>query len=300
MDSAIELRHLRYFASVAETENFTRAAERLGVSQPSVSQQIKDLEELLGTPLFARLGKRVRLTEAGEAFARHASVVLKKLDQARDAVEQIRELERAHLEIGVIPAVHLAWVPPVLGMLAKEHPGLSVTVHEQPSKWIETEVESGRYELGLGLLTHNSPNLDYERLLTQDFSLIVPASHPLAPNKRLPLAKLAAVQLVVLPPSYPMRQEVEDLLQTARLRPRIAHEVETIDAALATVQSTGAAALLPAIVLSGRPPQGLIAIPLSGSARPMEFGLHRPKGTDPTPAATAFITALRQHTQAQP
>jgi LysR family transcriptional regulator, cyn operon transcriptional activator len=294
MDSAIELRHLRYFASVAETENFTRAAERLGVSQPSVSQQIKDLEELLGTPLFARLGKRVRLTEAGEAFARHADLVLKKLDQAREAVEQIRSLERAHLEIGVIPAVHLAWVPPVLGILAVEHPGISVTVHEAPSMLIETEVESGRYDLGLGLLTRSSPNLEYERLLTQDFSLIVPARHPLAENAQLSLAKLAEVQLVVLPPRFPMRQEVEDLLETARLRPRVAHEVETIDGALATVRATGTATLLPAIVLSGRPAQGLVAVPLS-SARPMEFGLIQPKGTEITPPAAAFITALRRH-----
>lgn len=292
MDSGIELRHLRYFVSVAETENFTRAAERLGVSQPSVSQQIRDLEQLLGTPLFMRLGKRVRLTEAGLALARTASQVLKKLEQAREAVRSVASLERAHLEIGVIPALHLALVPPALRRLAQAHPGLSVTVHERPSREIEVEVESGRYDLGLGLLGQPSPNLEFKRLLVQEFSLIVAPGHPLAGKSRLAIRSLADVPLVALPPSYPMRQEVEDLLGTVRLRPRIQHEIETVDGALMALVATGLATLLPPIVLSGRPNLGLIAIPLTGGNRPMEFGTLLPKGALPTPAVAAFLEAL--------
>jgi LysR family cyn operon transcriptional activator len=292
MESGIELRHLRYFVSVAETENFTRAAERLGVSQPSVSQQIKDLEQLLGTPLFTRLGKRVQLTEAGQALARTASHVLRKLEQARDAVREVAGLERAHLEIGVIPALHLALVPPALRRLAKDHPGLSVTVHERPSREIEVEVESGRYDLGLGLLGHSSPNLEFKRLLVQEFALIVAPGHPLAHKSRLAIKSLADVPLVALPPSYPMRQEVEDLLRIARLRPRIQHEIETMDGALMALAATGLATLLPPIVLSGRPNLGLIAIPLTGGNRPMEFGVLQPKGAEPTPAIAAFLQAL--------
>ncbi len=292
MDAPIELRHLRYFSTVAETENFTRAAERLGVSQPSVSQQIKDLEKLLGTPLFARLGKRVRLTEAGLTLQKHTSVVLKKLDQAREAVLDVATLERAHLDIGVIPAMHLCFVPPALEKLGKSHPGLVVTVHERPNLEVEAEVEAGRYDLGLGLLSKTSPNLEYRVLLEQGFSLIASKKHPLAKRTSVKVSALSDMRLVALTPSYPMRQEFEDLLLTARLRPRIAHEVETIDGALAAVRATGTATLLPAIVLEGRSTPGLVAIPLQGATHSMRFGLHLAKGNELTPAAHAFVDSL--------
>src|SRR3954465_14591266 len=86
MNDSIELRHLRYFLAVAETENFTRAAERLKISQPSISKQITQLEQALRTPLFRRVGKRVFLTEAGQAFRKGAEVVLRKLEDACNSV----------------------------------------------------------------------------------------------------------------------------------------------------------------------------------------------------------------------
>lgn len=290
----IELRHLRYFAAVADTENFTRAAERLGVSQPSVSQQIKELELQLGTPLFARLGRRVRLTEAGLALRRHAAQVLERFDQAVDAVHDVATLERAHLDVGVIPAMHLAFVPRVLERLAKKHPGLSVSVHERSSPDVEAEVEAGRYDLGLGLLSETSPNLEYRLLLEQGFSLITSKKHALARCRTVEVRRLAGLPLVALPQSYRMRHEVEHLLLAAQVRPRIAHEVDTIDGVLAAVRATGAATLLPALVLDGRAIPGLVAIRLERGSHTLRFGLHLPKGGEPTPAARAFIAELER------
>src|SRR4051812_22295138 len=115
MTKAVEIRHLRYFLAVAQTENFTRAAERLRISQPSISEQITQLEQALRTPLFRRVGKRVFLTEAGTAFQKSVEVVLRKLDDACASVGDIAQLFKGHVDVGVIPALHLAWVPLVLG-----------------------------------------------------------------------------------------------------------------------------------------------------------------------------------------
>ena len=109
--SEVEIRHLRYFLAVAETENFTRAAERLNISQPSVSQQITQLEQTLRTPLFRRVGKRVFLTEAGTAFRKGAEVVLRKLDDACNSVGDIAGLVGGRVNLGVIPALHFGWLP---------------------------------------------------------------------------------------------------------------------------------------------------------------------------------------------
>src|SRR6185436_12874666 len=138
----LEIRHLRYFLAVAESENFTRAAERLRVTQPNVSQHVAYLERLLGTPLLRRVGKRVQLTEAGAAFRKGAELVLRKLDQARESVRDVANAVTGHVELGVIPALHVAWVPAVLARVSRAYPGITVAVRERASSDLETELEA--------------------------------------------------------------------------------------------------------------------------------------------------------------
>jgi LysR family cyn operon transcriptional activator len=288
MDQSIEIRHLRYFLSVAETQNFTRAAERVGISQPSISQQIKDLEDRLGTPLFARLGKRVRLNEAGRLFQLHAERVLLKLDEACESVGQIVALASGRIEVGVIPALQLAWVPPVLEQLTREHPGIVVALHELPSREIETEVEAGRLDLGLGIVADRSPNLTLEPLLSQHLQLIVPRGSAFDTGRSLEVKDLDAVPLVLMPVAFDMRQLVEAVFRYAGLRPRVAFEIETVDSTLQAVLRTQRPAILPPIVLQGREHLDLCAVPLVSDAPPLVFGQLWPRGTDPTPAARLF------------
>jgi DNA-binding transcriptional LysR family regulator len=104
MDPRIELRHLRYFLAVADAEGFTRAAERLGVSQSSVSQQVKDLEDMLEAPLFRRLGRRLQLTEAGLALRASAGSAVRKVEEACAMAAKASDAQAGHLEVGVVPA----------------------------------------------------------------------------------------------------------------------------------------------------------------------------------------------------
>ncbi|MFN0245225.1 MAG: LysR family transcriptional regulator [Planctomycetota bacterium] len=289
MSPSIEIRHLRYFLAVARTENFTRAAEQLHVTQPNVSQQMKDLEKLLGTPLFQRLGKRIRLTNAGVAFQKNAEVVLRKLDEARDSVRDVADRLTGHVEVGVIPALSLAWVPPALGALARDFPGLTVSVHQRPSREIEIEVETGRFDLGLGIVSHTSPNLRYRRMLTERLALIVAADHALARRRRLAVRDLERVPLVVLQHVFDMRGLVDEMLRTAKVRGRVAFEIGTIDSTLQTVLAAGIPTILPPIVLKGRESFGLRAIQLAGRVEPIEFGFLTPRENEPSPAARKFI-----------
>lgn len=293
MNLAIEIRHLRYFLAVAETANFTRAAERLGVSQPSVSQQLKELERKLGTPLFARLGKEVRLTDAGVAFRQHAEVVVKKLDEACGSVGQVTGLVRGHLEVGVIPALHLAWVPKVLGRLAADHPGLSIAVHERPTRAVEREVESGRIALGLGIMTRSSPNLRYERLVTEPFVLIARDDHAFARRRSVDTKELADTRLILLPETFDIRLAIDEHFLRAKLRPKVAFEIDTIDATLAAVHAAGTPTILPRIVLDGRASDGLVALELGPTTRTMDFGLIWRRGNETSPPARQFAETLR-------
>ena len=294
MSESIEVRHLRYFLAVAGTENVTRAAERLRISQPSVSQQIAQLERILRTPLFRRIGKRVQLTEAGTKFRRGAEVVLRKLDEACGSVNDVADLVSGHIDLGVIPALHVAWVPPVLERLARDYPGVTVGVQERASSGIETELEAGRLDVGFGLMTRSSPNIRYEYLRSEPFSLIVSERHKFGRRSSVDPAGLAGERLVLLPERFDMRRESAEFFRRSRLRPKVAFEIDSIDAVLATVARAGTPTILPAIVLRGREALRLRAIPLAGNLRNIEFGLVWPAGSTASPAARAVAAALKE------
>ena len=297
MSDSIEIRHLRYFLAVAETENFTRAAERLQISQPSISQQITQLERALRTPLFRRVGKRVFLTEAGTAFRKSAEIVLRKLDDACNSVSDIAGLLSGRVDVGVIPALHFAWIPQLLGEIAKKHPGLTVGVQELASSGVETEIEAGRLDLGFGLMTRKSPNIRYEKLVSQPFSLIVAGPSKFADRKTIELSELEGERLVLLPDSFDMRRAADLVLSQARVHPRVAFEIDSIDAVLSSVVHAGVPTVLPAIVLRGRAMPGLRAIPFAGKTRQMEFGILWPGSNHSDPAILAVAAALKASIQ---
>jgi len=130
MTPLIELRHLRYFLAVAEASHFTRAAETLYISQPTLSQQIKQLEVELGTALFDRIGKRVMLTEAGEILRVHAQRVLVELEQAQAAIQELEGLQRGELTVGIVQTVNAYMIPDLAACFTASYPTISLHIQE--------------------------------------------------------------------------------------------------------------------------------------------------------------------------
>lgn len=293
IDPSIELRHLRYFLEAAETQNVSRAAERLGVSQPSISQQIKDLERSLGVQLFHRLGKRIRLTPAGEDFRVHAQLVLRKLEHSIESLRSLENQVRGHLHVGVVPGLNVPLVPTLLGTFHERFPGAGITVHELPVSEIETGLENGRIDVGLGILLHSASTIEYETLGTDRFALLVPPRHALAQHKTVKIAELEQHTLVLLPERYPMRRIQEQMFAQARVRPPIA-EVDSSEVILRAVTTMGAATLMPHVIFRDRPELGLRVIELEGRQPTLDLGLLWLAGADKSAVARAFATVVRE------
>src|SRR5437667_2010568 len=200
----LEIRHLRYFLAVAEAGSFSRAADRLGISQPSVSQQMRDLESGLRVSLFQRRGKRILLTSTGLIFQEHARAILRQLENFLQEVSSEPGQLRGALHVGVVPILNVALMPDLLGLFAASHPGISLIVEEISSTEIETAIEEGRMDVGLGFLTRHSPNLRYARLCTDEFALIVAQNHPWARRRVVDFSKLHHQRLLQLPDSLLM------------------------------------------------------------------------------------------------
>jgi LysR family cyn operon transcriptional activator len=289
----LEIRHLRYFLAVAEAKSFSRAADRLGISQPSVSQQMRDLEANLRVSLFQRRGKGILLTPRGLIFEEHARALLRQLETCLDELTIRPGQLRGALHLGVIPVLNVPLVPDLLGLFTADHPAITVTVEEISSTEIETALEEGRMDIGLGFVTRHSPNLRYERLSTDDFALIVSEEHPWAKRRTIPLAELHQQRLLQLTDSFVMRRMTDEICRSHHIRPRSVAEISAIETLLRSLGPMRAAAVMPRITLRGRKGLKLKAIPLRGKKLGVEIGLMRPNESAVNTAAAAFTSIAR-------
>ena len=295
MHDPMELRHLRYFLAVAEVGSFSRAADRLGISQPTLSQQMRDLEAALRVSLFQRRGKRILLTSAGLIFQEHARAILRQFESFLQELSSEPQQLRGALHLGVVPILNVPLVPHLLGLFAAKHPGISIIVDEISSTEIETALEEGRMDVGLGFVTRYSPNLRYERLCTDEFALVVSEEHAWSKRRKIPFAELHQERLLQLTDSFVMRHMTDEICRKHQVRPRTVAEISSIETLLRSLATLKAAALMPKIALRGREGLKLKAIQLQGKNLGVEIGLLR-LSDSPANSTVGAFTALAKAT----
>lgn len=293
MHDPLQIRHLRYFLAVAEAGSFSRAADRLGISQPSVSQQIRALEAGLRVSLFQRRGKRILLTSTGVLFREHARAILRQLETFLQEVTSEPGQLRGALHVGVVPILNVALMPELLGLFAAKHPGISLTLEEISSTEIETALEEGRMDVGLGFLTRHSPNLRYERLCNDEFTLIVPQNHPWSKRRVIQFTELHQQRMLQLSDTFVMRRMTDQICLNHHVRPRTVAELNAIETLLRSLAPLKAAALMPKIALRGRAALKLKAIPLRGKKLSLEIGLLRLIDSSSNSAVSAFSSLVK-------
>ena len=287
----VEIRHFRYFLAVAEAGSFSRAADRLGVSQPNVSQQLRDLETALHVDLFQRRGKRILLTSAGLIFQEHARAILRQVESLFQDLTIEPGNMRGAIKVGVVPILSIALMPRLLGLFAAAHPGISLHIEEISSTVIETALEEGQLDVGLGFLTHHSPNLRYERLYHDRFALLVHISHPWAKRPAVDVSELHQARILQLSDTFVMRRMSDDICRAHQVRPRMIAEINSIEALLRSLAPLNAAAFMPKIALHGT--TDLIAIPLKGKNLTIEIGLLRLVGSGANRVTKEFAKIAR-------
>jgi LysR family cyn operon transcriptional activator len=246
----MELRHLRYFLAVADAAHFRRAANSLHVSQPTLSQQILQLEKELGTKLFDRVGKRVRLTVAGETFRFYAQQVLLKLNEAQVALLELDGLKRGKLYVGAVQTLNNYLIPPIIARFTSAHPAIFLSVEELTAGQIEHELLHGRLDLGMSYIPSLLGEIDCLPLLNENLVLIVGSRHRLARRRQIRMKELESEPLILLPGAFYPRQLFDEKAREVDLRPTVAVEINSIDGILGAIRSTGRATVLPALALT--------------------------------------------------
>jgi DNA-binding transcriptional LysR family regulator len=201
MDRDIELRHLRYFLAVAEELHFGRAAQRLNLAQPPLSQQIRKLEEILGYPLFVRTSRAVRLTAAGEVFLDRARRTLRNVQEDIDEARSIGRGDVGFLRVGFIGSSMLTPLPEVLGSYRQQYPRVQLQLQESYSAGLEQALLKGT--LDAGFLRDGDPTqgLTIEPLFSEAYVAVVPRTHSLAANKVISAGQLRDEPFVLFHPA---------------------------------------------------------------------------------------------------
>jgi LysR family transcriptional regulator, benzoate and cis,cis-muconate-responsive activator of ben and cat genes len=229
-ETPMELRHLRYFVAVAEMENVSRAAtQKLYVSQPSLSRQIRDLEEELGVQLLERRAKSVSLTEAGRAFLEKARAILKDTDDAVATVRALAGKRETELHVGDFPLTTARLMPGLLRSYQQAMPKVQVKLHDWPVEKNIAGVREGRLQLAIiipPLKSNSLDELNFQELLTVRVCLAVSSNHPFARRKSVSLADAAREPFIgLMREEYPRHKEYLDAI-FARVndKPRIVEE----------------------------------------------------------------------------
>jgi LysR family hydrogen peroxide-inducible transcriptional activator len=285
----MELHQLRYVLAVARAGSFTRAAEELFLAQPSLSVQVRKLERELGVPLFQRLGRRVELTTAGQAFLEHVEPALFHLEQAREQAAAVRGLDRGRVAIGVLPSVGAALLPAVLAQYRFAHPNIEVRLTEQNvSAEFERTVQTGKLDLAVIRTPWARPGLTGRTLVREPLVAMLPPGHPMAGLDALDLARLAEEDFVGMHRGYGLRELMETVCLRAGFAPRVTVETSQLSVLWGMVRSGVGVSILPRLATTGYPQ----TVPLTDPAATRELGVVWREGGALSPAAAAFLDVL--------
>jgi DNA-binding transcriptional LysR family regulator len=291
----MELRHLRYFVVVAEEQNVTRAAERLHVSQPPLSRQIRDLEQELGVILFRRTAKSVALTEAGKIFLNEARAVLLRSEQAVQTVRAVAAGERGQLRVGYAPSLTVELLPKALRAFERECPGVRITLHDLSTEECVQRFAARKLEVALTVRpsTTSMRGLVFEKLTSYPLCCAVSVTHPLAGKRSVTVAQFHKERILgYSKEDYPEYHDfIARLFHPLPFNPANVEEYDSATSLITAVEAGRGVALVSTSMKCLTGPRVKL-LPIKPTLPPIVVGAISVK--PPPPLVARFIAATRQ------
>jgi LysR family transcriptional regulator, hca operon transcriptional activator len=244
----MELRHLRYFVAVADAGSLTVAAARkLHTSQPSLSRQIRDLEDEVGAQLLKRNARGIELTPAGRAFLDHARSVLSQVEAAAEAARRVAHPAKPCFAMGFLTGHELTWMPEALQILRDELPNIDVMISSQYSPPLASALVNGTVDAAFLRREQGQPELAFRPLVKEPLVVVLPSDHRLAALQAISPGDLVGERFVGVADTAPvLRGVIDDYLKRSGINITPDHEVDHVVMGVSLIASTGGVGLLPA------------------------------------------------------
>lgn len=286
----MELRQLRYFLSVAETEHLTQSAQALFVTQSTLSHGLRQLERELGVTLFERVGRGLKISQAGLAFKGYAGRALQELEAGRMALVRLNGLQAGSLTVGVIPTFMDTLVPAAVAQFSARYPGIRIAIRDLRADLIEEQLMAGLLDVGVAFHPTQRAEIETEHLFSERLMLLVGPAHALAARRTLPMRQLRGIPLCLLPRSFATRRILDDAFQQAGVVPEVRVEMESVSALIAACASGQLATLVPERAARMNPQ--MHAVTLTEPRPTRHAGVLWRRGASRSVAAQAFVDLL--------
>jgi DNA-binding transcriptional LysR family regulator len=294
----MELRQLEYFMAVCKELHFTRAAEKLNISQPTLSEQIKRLEDEVGIPLFDRIGKRIALTEAGKILLNHSRSVFFEIEQAGLALNDLNELQRGKLTIGSLLTCVNYLLPPAIINFKQLYPNVKLSVHGLKTADIKKGLLENELDLGITFLPVEEKEFYSTPLFTEELSLAVPSGHPLASLKEVDMKMLENVSAILLPESYYLRQLIDMYSSEIGFKLKLTLEMTTLESLIHMVSEGVGVTILPEAYLDFLDNPQVVKVKLINPTPQREIGFIYRKNKFICATTQTFIGQIMKATRA--
>lgn len=285
-------RHIQYFLAVAQHHSFTRAAAALHVSQPALSQQVRQLEESLGAQLFDRSGRTTRLTDAGEVYLRYAKRASQELQEARRAIHDVGDLSRGSLWVAVTPTFTSYLVGPLVEAFHGRYPNITLNLSEIAQERMEQMLQLDELDVGIAFDERHAQDIDTYPLLVETLALVVGSQHPLAQASAIGPQALNDESMILLSAEFATREQIERYCRQHGIRPQVLMEANAIGAVIEVVRRTTLSTLLPANIVLAH--DDLAAIALDPLRLQRTAVLMQRRGVYQTAAARAFLALAKE------
>lgn len=293
MDLDLGVRHLRALVAVSRYGNFAAAAADLGVSQPTLTRTIQRAEEILGAALFTRTTRHVAITAAGREFLPLAERLLSDLGLGLRNIRELATVERGQIVVATLMSVAHGVLPTALGRFAALHPSVEINLREGVQARVLEEVHSGSADFGLGDTAEIGGALVAESLGENGCCVALPTGHPLERRKAVTLVDLTPETLISMPTDSAMRRILDGAALAAGLSLKPRYTVQQFATVFRLVAEGLGVAVVPATMLAGLPPPGIVSRALSEPRIVQHCGILRRRDRYPTPAAAAFLDVVR-------
>jgi LysR family cyn operon transcriptional activator len=286
----MEIRQLRYFLDIAQTEHLTQSAKNLFVTQSTLSHGLRQLEQELNVTLFDRLGRGLKLSQAGAEFRVYATRALKEIEAGRMALADLSGLQSGKLTVGAFPTFLNTVVPATVAAFSQAHPGVMVEVRDLRAGSIEALLLRGELDLGIAFHPTEHEEIETEPLFDERMLLVVGPSHPLAGRRSLAMKALVGMPLALLPRSFATRRLIDASLRQASVAPTVKVEMDSVEALLGVCRFGELASIVPERAAQQAP--DLHAIALTDPQMVRHAGILWRRGASRSAAARAFAALL--------
>lgn len=281
---------MRYFVEVAEREHISEAAEHLHVAQSAVSRQIANLEEELGTALFERVGRNVKLTPIGKIFLEHTITALNAIDFAVKQVEEYLDPERGTIKIGFPTSLASYVLPTVISAFKKEYPDVSFHLRQGSYRYLIEAVKNRELNLAfLGPVPRKDENINSMILFNENICALLPANHRLAKRETIQLDELRNDHFVLFPEGYILHKVVVDACKSAGFSPKVTSVGEDMDALKGLVAAGIGVTLLPESSFYDSTPRLTIKMKIDNPTITRNVGVIYPANRELAPSEQVFL-----------